>query len=80
VQLKFIKLTFFILISAILQFCFSIKAQEDFNTEVETILSKMTLDEKIGQLVQIVGVDEYQEELIRQGKTGSGLVGDDGPE
>jgi beta-glucosidase len=40
----------------------------------------MTLDEKVGQLVQIVGVDEYQEELIRQGKTGSVLFGDDGPE
>ena len=40
----------------------------------------MTLDEKIGQLVQIVGVDEYREELIRQGKVGSLLFGDDGPE
>jgi beta-glucosidase len=80
VQLKFIKLTFFILFSAILQFCFSAKAQEIYDQQVEEILAGMTLDEKIGQLVQIVGVDEYQEEYIRQGKAGSVLFGDDGPE
>jgi beta-glucosidase len=80
VQLKFIKLTFFILLSAILQFCFSAKAQEIYDQQVEQILAGMTLDEKIGQLIQIVGVDEYPEEYIRQGKAGSVLFGDDGPE
>jgi len=80
VQLKFIKLTFFILSSAILQLCFSTKAQEIYDQQVEEILARMTLDEKIGQLVQIVGVDGYREELIRQGKTGSILFGNDGPE
>lgn len=79
-QLKFIKLTFFILSSAILQLCFSTKAQEIYDQQIEEILARMTLDEKIGQLVQIVGVDEYREELIRQGKTGSILFGNDGPE
>jgi beta-glucosidase len=80
VQLKFIKLTFFILFSAILQFCFSTKAQEIYDQQVEEILAGMTLDEKIGQLVQVVGADDYNEELIRAGKVGSVLFGDDGPE
>jgi beta-glucosidase len=40
----------------------------------------MTLDEKIGQLVQIVGVNDHNEEFIRDGKVGSILFGDDGPD
>ena len=79
-QLKFIKLSFLVLFSFTLQFSFPIKAQEIYDQQIEAILSKMTLEEKVGQFVQIVGVDDYNEELIRMGKAGSVLFGNDGPE
>jgi beta-glucosidase len=44
------------------------------------LMSKMTLDEKIGQLVQIVGMNDVREVLIRESKIGSVLIGIDGPE
>jgi len=57
-----------------------IHSQQNFETRISELLSQMTLDEKVGQLVQMVGVDKYQEELIRSGKVGSVLFGDDGAE
>jgi beta-glucosidase len=80
VRIKIFKFTFFVLISFSVQFSVLTQAQEKYNHQVEEILSKMTLDEKIGQLVQVVGADDYNEELIRMGKAGSVLFGDDGPE
>ncbi len=55
-------------------------AQENYDAKVEELLSKMTLDEKIGQLVQKIGVSEENEKLIRSGKVGSLLIGTPGPE
>ncbi|MDH7606074.1 MAG: glycoside hydrolase family 3 N-terminal domain-containing protein [Melioribacter sp.] len=61
---------------------FSMKAQvKTFDQRVDSILSLMTLEEKVGQLVQFTGgtdtgtktpkPKEGHEELIRQGKIGS---------
>lgn len=47
----------------------------DIEKKIDDLLSGMTLDEKIGQLVQIVGVDSGEEELIRTAKVGSILIG-----
>lgn len=47
----------------------------DIEKKINDLLSRMTLDEKIGQLVQIVGVDSDEEELIRAAKIGSILIG-----
>jgi len=55
-------------------------AQENYDAKIEEILSKMTLDEKVGQLVQKNGVNEENEKLIREGKVGSLLIGTHGPE
>ncbi len=46
---------------------------------IDSIIVKMTLDEKIGQLVQIVGMDPAKEELIRNEQIGSVLIGLRGP-
>ncbi|MDO8548979.1 MAG: glycoside hydrolase family 3 N-terminal domain-containing protein, partial [Ignavibacteria bacterium] len=70
------------------EFLFPVFAQEnrfdpalsDYDAKVEGLLSKMTLDEKIGQLVQKIGVNEENEKLIRSGKVGSLLIGTPGPE
>ncbi len=43
--------------------------------KIDSILSKMTLKEKVGQLVQIVGEPEYLENLIKEGGVGSILIG-----
>jgi beta-glucosidase len=43
--------------------------------KVDSILSKMTLKDKIGQLVQIVGEPKYLDSLIREGGTGTILSG-----
>ena len=53
---------------------------DDIEKKIDELISKMTLDEKIGQLVQIVGVNDHNEEFIRDGKVGSILFGDDGPD
>ncbi|HSD63286.1 MAG TPA: glycoside hydrolase family 3 N-terminal domain-containing protein, partial [Ignavibacteriaceae bacterium] len=47
---------------------------------IDELLSRMNLDEKIGQLIQIVGMDQSKENLIRQGKAGSVLMGMPGVE
>jgi len=38
---------------------------------IETLLQKMTLDEKIGQMNQVSGVNDEIRQLVRQGKIGS---------
>ncbi len=45
----------------------------DIERKINELLSKMTLDEKIGQLNQHAGVDKEGEELIRKGEIGSFL-------
>lgn len=67
----------------IVLFC-SFFGQENHNNEqekrIDDLLNRMNLDEKIGQLVQIVGMDQSKENLIRQGKAGSVLMGMPGVE
>ena len=66
----FIKILLFVtLLPALLS------GQENFEMQIEELLSQMTLEEKIGQLVQIVGVDENEENFIRESKIGSILIG-----
>jgi beta-glucosidase len=79
-RLTEIKNIVFALSYLILQLSSSVNAQENYVAKIEELLSKMTLEEKIGQLVQVVGVDEDKEELIRKSKTGSVLLGTRGPE
>jgi beta-glucosidase len=56
-------------------------AQQDNEARINELLSRMTLDEKIGQLVQAVGISNEKEELIRNSKVGSVLIGTrSGPE
>ena len=55
-------------------------AQENYDVKIEELLSKMTLEEKIAQLVQVVGVNEEKEQLVRDSKVGSILIGTRGPE
>lgn len=43
--------------------------------KINELTSKMTLDEKIGQLVQIVGAWEADESMIRKGNVGSFILG-----
>ncbi len=45
-----------------------------YESRIDSLLSIMTLDEKVGQLVQIVGPEKVSEDLIREGKIGSYLV------
>lgn len=52
-----------------------LSAQENYEAEIEELLSKMTLDEKVAQLVQVVGINEEKEKLIRDSKVGSVLIG-----
>ena len=52
-----------------------LSAQENYEAEIEELLSKMTLDEKVAQLVQVVGMNEEKEKLIRDSKVGSVLIG-----
>ncbi len=66
---KFILLLILISIS-------SIFAQPDeYEEKISELLDKMTLDEKIGQLVQLVGVERFSEQRIKEGKVGSILIG-----
>ena len=48
---------------------------DDIEKKIDELISKMTLDEKIGQLVQNVGMDSTEEYLIREGRIGSVLIG-----
>jgi beta-glucosidase len=75
-----IKTILFALSYLILQLSSPVNAQENDDAKIEELLSRMTLDEKIGQLVQVVGIDEDKEELIRKSKTGSVLFGTRAPE
>ena len=48
---------------------------DDIEKRIDELISKMTLDEKIGQLVQIVRIDKEDEHLVRDSKVGSILIG-----
>ncbi len=48
---------------------------ETIEKKIDSILSKMSLEEKIGQLIQIVGEPKYLEDFIKEGKVGSILIG-----
>lgn len=50
-------------------------ASDDIEKKIDELISKMTLDEKIGQLVQIVRLDKEEEYLVRDSKVGSILIG-----
>jgi beta-glucosidase len=47
----------------------------EYGDRIENLIAEMTLDEKIGQLVQMIGVNKRNDELIREGKIGSLLLG-----
>ncbi len=51
------------------------KLTSDEEQKIEELLLKMTLDEKVGQLVQSVGMNDEKEDLIRSGSVGSVLIG-----
>ncbi len=42
---------------------------------LDSLILKMTLSEKVGQLVQVVSMDKVSEDWIRKGKVGSYLIG-----
>lgn len=48
-------------------------AQSRIDWRVDSLLALMTLDEKVGQLVQYSGAPAERKELLRQGKVGSFL-------
>ncbi len=48
---------------------------ETIEKRIDSMLSKMSLEEKIGQLIQIVGEPKYLENFIKDGKVGSILIG-----
>ncbi len=52
---------------------------EYIEKRIDSVIVKMTLEEKIGQLVQIVGMDTAKEKLIRNEQIGSVLIGLKGP-
>lgn len=65
-------LIFLVLIASDLK---SQKLSSDEEQKIEELLLKMTLDEKVGQLVQSVGMNDEKEYLIRSGSVGSVLIG-----
>lgn len=52
---------------------FSASAQSFIDRRVDSLLALMTMDEKVGQLVQYSGTSAAKETLLRQGKIGSFL-------
>ncbi len=71
------------LLSAVISFSGSFNSSIDpddlIEKRIDSVLVKMTLDEKIGQLVQIVGMDTAKEKLVRNEQIGSILIGIKGP-
>jgi len=65
----------FVLIFFLLRFFSTLPAQENYEEKINILLAKMTLDEKIGQLVQVIGIDSVKEQLVRDEKVGSILIG-----
>ena len=57
-------------------------SQQNLTTEeekkIDELISKMTLDEKVAQLVQVVGINKDKEDLVRNAKVGSILIGTHG--
>lgn len=66
------KLRPFVLLPFILPF-YSASTQSSIDRRVDSLLALMTLDEKVGQLVQYSGTSAERETLLRQGKIGSFL-------
>jgi beta-glucosidase len=62
----------YLLLLFLLPFCFA-SAQSSIDRRVDSLLALMTLDEKVGQLVQYSGSSAEKETLLRQGKIGSFL-------
>ncbi len=51
------------------------KAKPEKERFIDSLLLKMSLSEKVGQLVQIVGMDKVDKDWVRKGKVGSYLSG-----
>jgi len=66
------KLKPFLTFLLILPFC-SLHAQSLIDRQVDSLLALMTMDEKVGQLVQYSGAPARRETLVRQGRIGSFL-------
>ena len=66
------KLKSFLILLSILPFC-SASTQPLIDKRVDSLITLMTLDEKVGQLVQYSGASAEKENLLRQGKIGSFL-------
>lgn len=47
------------------------RSGQEIEQKIQSLLGKMTLEEKIGQLVQIVGVANIRSEDVREGRVGS---------
>jgi beta-glucosidase len=47
---------------------------ETIERRIDSVISKMSLKEKVGQLVQVVGEPDYLEDLIKEGRVGSILI------
>jgi len=62
----------FIIASALISL-FTLLAQPSRDHRVDSLLARMTLDEKVGQLVQYSGTSAEKETLLREGKIGSFL-------
>ncbi|MDP2886536.1 MAG: glycoside hydrolase family 3 N-terminal domain-containing protein [Ignavibacteria bacterium] len=62
----------FLILLFILPFC-SLRAQSLIDRRVDSLLALMTVDEKVGQLVQYSGTSAQRETLVRQGRIGSFL-------
>jgi len=60
-----------LIIISLLAIAASFPSPQDTESRVEALLAKMTLDEKIGQLVQYSGINDKYRSMIRQGKIGS---------
>ncbi len=64
-----------LLLNGLLTFCVFLSAQPlsdvEIDKKVDALLSRMTLEEKIGQMTQFAGINEKYEGLIKAGKIGS---------
>ncbi len=62
-------------------FCFNIvlftaivfSQNKEVENKIDSLISRMTLQEKVGQLVQYSGTEKWKEELLGQGRVGSFL-------
>jgi beta-glucosidase len=66
------RLTIVVLLASILPAAAGAQAS-DVNQRIDDLLSRMTLDEKVGQLVQYPGYSDTRDSAIREGRIGSFL-------